>query len=165
SDNIVGIKQVSPDVQILYSQDGKSGMAPLVAVRQLGQGRVGYLSACGNNNDFFQLAKRMIFWCAKKESAITQLNTDTPDTFIYLYPKIKTVLLYNMNPEQRKVQVSVDPSLLGIQRNEDCVLRDGITGEVLGSVSAAQLTEGFSLDLLPWTFRLVEVNKKGGAEK
>ena len=150
-------RKTSSDLKILYSGNGENCSSPLVVIREHGEGRVGYISSYSFSSDYYELLRRMIFWVAQKENVLSKLYTNASGVFLYFYPEIETLIIYNMNNSVEKANVKLDVSLLGSSSTKSYFLYDRIAKKKIANVKPEELKEGLDFYLKPWEVKFVEM--------
>ena len=155
-------KPTTRDLQILFADAEKPEGTPAVAVRQPGKGRACYINGYSTGPRYYQLLRRAIFWCARREADLPRLYSDTSGIFTYLYPELKTLIVYNASGERAAARVTFDVSLLGTSPTGKIELRDALTGETVYSGPGLQLRQGLALPVAPGAARFLEVRPMPG---
>ncbi len=164
-------KPIGEDLKIIYQFRGSPG----VVVREYGKGRVGYI--CGYSGteekiekeeflypstydvscDYYRLLKRMIFWTAGKENLLEKLHTETNGIFLYLYPEIDLLAIYNYSPQEVKANIQFDVSLLGKKIEKKYSLKEVVEKKIL-SFRGDELKRGVSLKIPPRRVKFFKIS-------
>lgn len=150
-------KATASDLQVLFATAAKPSGGPAVATLRAGKGRSCYICGYSTGPGYYQLLRRAIFWCAQREADLPRMCADTPGVFTYLYPDIKTLIVYNTNAQRTTAHVAFDVSLLHVKSERGVELRDALTHEVAYSGTAGPLRQGFTVSVPPGGARMLEV--------
>jgi len=153
-------RPVAGDLQRLFAAGDGGADKPAVCVRNIGKGRACYIGGYATTPEYYRLVRRAVFWCAGRERDLDRLCSNTPGVFTYLYPGIKTLVVYNSNDNRTKAEVKFDVSLLGLNGGARLVLRDAVSSKVVFSGTGSRLREGFELSLAPGAAAFLEAREK-----